>query len=195
MPGQHGFARNQAWTLTKTSPNTLECTLIDNESTLKVWPNKFTLKYVVKLTRETLETELFVENPNDNHKAFSFTALFHTYLSIGDISSLEVEGFTGLDYFDKLEGGKRCKETREICTISCEVDRTFISAPNKVTIKSNVGNLELSKAGLPDIVFWNPWIEKSKSMVDFDDDEVSDVSRKINCEYSIRGWFVLRPVT
>jgi glucose-6-phosphate 1-epimerase len=171
MAGQHGFARNENWQLDKVGANTVICTLRDNPKTLSAWPNKFILTYTVTVTRGELKCDLKVENPKENERSFNFTTLLHTYFAIGNISTVAVKGFKGLQYTDKLRSGELGKEDREEVTVSSEVDRTYINAPDEIQLKSENGMIALSKSNLPDVVFWNPWIEKSKAMSDFDDVE------------------------
>ena len=51
----------------------------------------------------------------------------------------------------------------------------YISTPDTHTINlddtNNSSILTIKKENLPDTEVWNPWIEKSKAMADFDDDE------------------------
>ena len=175
MAGQHGFARNENWQLNKIGDNTVICTLRDNQKTLSAWPNKFTLTYTVTVSHGELKCDLKVENPKDNGKSFSFTTLLHTYFAIGDISTVAVKGFKGLQYTDRPMAGELGKEDREEVTVNNEVDRTYINTPNEVQLKSANGMITLSKSNLPDVVFWNPWIVKSKAMADFDDTEYTQM--------------------
>ena len=172
MAGQHGFARTQVWQLEKTADDTLCCTLQDNESSRSVWPHQFRLTYTVSVAEGRLATRMTVENPADASEAFNFTALLHTYFAIQDIASVQVEGFHGLDYQDKLLAGQLGTEERKRATVQQEVDRTYISVPGPIVLHTGRGQVEILKEGFADVVLWNPWIEKSKAMADFDDEEV-----------------------
>jgi glucose-6-phosphate 1-epimerase len=172
MAGQHGFARNQVWDLEKTAPDTLKCTLNDNESTRKAWNHKFSLCYIVKVTKGQLKVTFSVENQSLEESSFKFTALLHTYFEIADISTVKVIGLQGLTYKDKLLGGNELFEGRAEVTVNSEVDRHYLDAPDKLRLESAAGTIEIEKTGFNNVVFWNPWIEKSKVMADFEDDEV-----------------------
>ena len=41
----------------------------------------------------------------------------------------------------------------------------------QITDKGAQQSLELQKTNFPDAVVWNPWVDKSKGMADFGDDE------------------------
>lgn len=172
MAGQHGFARTQVWQLEKTASDTLRCTLQDSETSRSVWPHQFRLTYTVTVAEGRLVTRMTVENPAGAPEAFKFTALLHTYFAIGDIASVQVEGFRGLSYQDKLLAGQPNTEERNRVTVQQEVDRTYMSVPGPVVLHTSRGQVEILKEGFADVVFWNPWVEKSKAMADFDDEEV-----------------------
>ena len=172
MAGQHGFARNQVWKVEKLDDFTVLCTLSANEQTLDVWPHKFVLLYKVSVRRGELETDFRVENPVDSSGPFSFTALLHTYFAVGHIENVTVTGLKDTNYLDKLHHGKEKVETREAATVQEEVDRIYVHVPDSIQLASENGIVNIGKKGFPDVVFWNPWSEKSKSMADFDDHEV-----------------------
>lgn len=98
-----------------------------------------------------------------------------------------IEGLSGLVFHDSVTKVKGQKETRPRVTFSSEVDRVYTQVPKRVNVFldkkkekeslcvtiCNGGEVQEEKEGFSDIVVWNPWIEKSKKMTDFDDDEVN----------------------
>lgn len=172
-PGQHGFARNQEWEVKKIASDMIICKLKENESTLKQWPYKFNLAYTVKIeSNGALRTTFKVENPSDGSQSFIFTCLLHTYFAVGSIDGVSVAGLAGLEYNDKLLSGAKAREDRHVTTISEEIDRTYLSVPDRLELRLPMGRIELCKRGFKDAVVWNPWIEKARNMADFDDEEV-----------------------
>ena len=57
--------------------------------------------------------------------------------------------------------------------IERETDRIYIKAPNRVVLedRGNQRAIAIEKSGMNDIVLWNPWIEKSRRLEDFGDEE------------------------
>ena len=53
-------------------------------------------------------------------------------------------------------------------TFAAETDRIYTSVPGTLTIaQSDKPKFEVRREGLEDVVVWNPWDAKSKSMSDF----------------------------
>ena len=54
-------------------------------------------------------------------------------------------------------------------TFSGELDRTYTSDPTQVLVirEGKSSKYEITRDLLSDVVVWNPWVEKSKSMADF----------------------------
>ena len=190
MP-QHGFARNQPWHLSVLSSDESSAravfTLSDSEQTLAVWPHRFRLCYTVVLSEQALKCSLDINCLDE--APFNCQALLHTYLNIGDISSLSVCGFNGLSFADKVRGGETFEETDDQRTVDGEVDRVYIEGeagriPDVVVSFLNEGKRRgimvkkgacLSSEGgmeqlATDVVFWNPWEEKSAALADMSDD-------------------------
>ena len=67
---------------------------------------------------------------------------------------------------DKVGGGK--KDESKAITVSSEVDRVYNLDPTKQNAIHEKGKhrFEFTRDMLPDVVVWNPWIEKSKTMAD-----------------------------
>ena len=66
------------------------------------------------------------------------------------------------------------KETRLQVIFQGEVDRVYENVPSKLSLVTSAEKkpLEIQIEGFKDTVVWNPWIDKSKAMADFDDEEV-----------------------
>lgn len=65
-------------------------------------------------------------------------------------------------------------ESRNHVAFEKEVDRIYLDGGKcDLTVLQNaVPTVQLQSLNFRDCVVWNPWIEKSKAMADFDDDEV-----------------------
>lgn len=112
---QHGFARVSKWEVLGKSSNSAESVSVDfglgSENVTvefrKKWPFDFGLIYTVELRKGSLETKICVRN--EGNESFEFQTLFHTYLKVGDVGKVEVEGLKGVVYKDKTKGGAEVK--------------------------------------------------------------------------------------
>eukprot|EP01100_Stratorugosa_tubuloviscum_P001917 TRINITY_DN1439_c3_g1_i1.p1 TRINITY_DN1439_c3_g1~~TRINITY_DN1439_c3_g1_i1.p1 ORF type:complete len:289 (-),score=117.34 TRINITY_DN1439_c3_g1_i1:50-916(-) len=174
----HGFARISTWELVSQiqSPNSNSVTLqlCSNETTLNLWPFKFTLHFVITLENDNLQTELRVIN-NESSSAFTFTVALHTYFLIDQILNVSVNGLQGLEFIDKVKGNSHNTEINANVSINSETDRIYINAPNQIQIQDTNQNVILEKENLTDVVVWNPWADKAKAMKDFDDNEYNQM--------------------
>jgi glucose-6-phosphate 1-epimerase len=120
---------------------------------------------------ESLAIRLAVVNRDE--KPLSFQVALHTYFRVADIRRVGVLGLQGVELSDSLRQGAREKESREVIAFDRETDRIYRAAPGKLAIRDGAGArvIRLEKSGLADAVVWNPWIEKSRRMEDFGDEE------------------------
>lgn len=182
---QHGFARNSVFELVSHSSTeesmTVTLSLHENEHTLRIWPFYFRLDYEITLTAKSLTTKLIVFNTGDD--AFQCHTLLHSYLAVPSISNIAVLGFQNRPYLDKLTNNTVTQDDNE-ATISAEVDRIILAGDSpfgpivivdKVTKNALVEvKVSASLNNDPyqfDVVFWNPWIEKSKALADLGDND------------------------
>lgn len=123
---QHGFARTQTWTLDKI--------LMDREEGISVrllappppasFNHSYKLAYVITLAPHQLVTDLHLTNTSSSED-FIFQALLHNYLAVPDANKLQITGLDkGVDYKDKVLGGKLCTWEGGVLTIEGETDRS-----------------------------------------------------------------------
>ncbi|XP_038902964.1 putative glucose-6-phosphate 1-epimerase isoform X5 [Benincasa hispida] len=110
---------------------------------------------------------------NINCKPFSFSIAFHTYFSISDISEVRVEGLEVLDYLDNLHDKQRFTEQGDALTFESEIDRVYLSSSDLIAVLDHERKrtFVVRREGLPDVVVWNPWEKKAKSIVDLGDED------------------------
>ncbi|KAG0050088.1 hypothetical protein BGZ83_005140 [Gryganskiella cystojenkinii] len=173
---QHGFARISRWKLVNSREDGstvvaefgLDHSMISAEHR-NMWPFDFALVYTVKLSADTIETQLRVHNIGD--KAFDFNTLLHTYFLIPDASKVKVIGLSGADYTDKVQMTTVRQEGDVV--IRGEVDSVYanLDTPDIHIQYGEKSGIDLHRNGLKDVVVWNPWTEKAAGMADFGNDE------------------------
>lgn len=153
-----------------------------------LWPYSFSLQYSVTLTPDYLSTSLVVTNQDD--KPFEVQVLLHTYLKVNDISKVSVIGLEDAEYVDKVDGAKAKTQSGAV-TIAGEVDRVYTPAkgPSEPVTVVEGGETKYSvvRDNLEDVVVWNPWIDKSNGIGDF---EPKDGYKNMICieAGAVKGW-------
>lgn len=173
---QHGFARNSNWEFlgkTSSSPATIQFGLGPENvdpSLLKQWGNgqyDFTLLLSISLDDGRLTTEIEVENHGED---FDFNFLFHTYYKVPDITETMVANLNDQHVNDKIIK-TTYKEKAPVVQFHEELDRVYEKIPQdkqvQVILQGKV-LFNLQRENLQDVVVWNPWVEKSKGMADFE---------------------------
>ena len=162
----HGFARNVPWEIADRS--------VQPDGSVRIHfrmpPIEFhEVDYFVTVG-ESLMLELVVTNTSD--REISFETCLHTYFQIGAIEAVSISGLKDCGYYDKVkETG--ALETAPAIHIAGEVDRVYFdtTAPVEIHDAALGRTIHVKKSGSLSTVVWNPWIEKSKRMADFGDDE------------------------
>jgi glucose-6-phosphate 1-epimerase len=172
-PGQHGFARNRDWELKEmaVSPDgAVSVRLQMPECGESPECPACAVDYLVTVS-DTLTAELVVMNKSA--REFTFENCLHTYFAVGDIGAMSIKGLKGVDYLDSLEARTRKTEANDVIRIASEVDRTYLNTTHRVEIHdaSLRRTIRVEKENSNSTVVWNPWIEKSKAMQDFGDEE------------------------
>lgn len=165
----HGFVRTAEWDVAGTrqlEDGQTEITLriVDNESTRAMWPHAFELTQIITIG-ENLSIRLVTRNTGD--KAFEISEALHTYFQVGDIRQTGVTGLDGVQYLDKVDGGKEKSQSGNITFVG-ETDSVYLNTEsgNAITDPVMERSIILGKANSHTTVVWNPWVEKCAKMAD-----------------------------
>jgi len=171
----HGVARISPWTVDRVEiePDgtaAVSLTLASDARTQAVTPDQFALTFTARLGG-TLSMALTVENRGQG--PLTFEEALHSYVAVGDVRTVGVDGLAGATFIDKTDAMARKAEAEAPITIAAETDRLYLNTSATVTLTDpGLGRrLRVAKSGSLATVIWNPWIAKSRAMPDFGDDE------------------------
>ena len=114
-------------------------------------------------------------------EGWDFQALLHTYFAVADVARMQLHGFRAAPYFDRLTPGDALQtEEGEVHCVERETDRVYAFSSGPLARDVLMRGTGIGSGGLrvrrvvsagstPDCVLWNPWVNKSKAMADFDD--------------------------
>jgi glucose-6-phosphate 1-epimerase len=167
----HGFGRLSEWRLVSSTEN--EDTVSARYILVNASPDKFNYSYC--LTYDVtfgldFSATLNVRNTGDTR--FVFEESLHTYLRVGDVRQTVIKGLNGAPYLDRVAGHFTGPHTQSTdLMITEETDRIFHTTGD-IVIQDPTMDREifLSRKGSQDVIVWNPWIEKAKSLPDMSDD-------------------------
>lgn len=173
MPS-HGFARLYRWEIESTNestdgPSKVVLTLNHRQVPEKFVDATFDLRMTFIIGME-LSMSLEIIN-TDNEKPLSYSCALHSYFNISEIREISINGLENIAYRDAV-AGKDGFDTKPI-QFDAELDRIYRDSDEPCVIHDPGYNrqIEIIKSGSNSTVVWNPWIEKSKRLQDFGDDE------------------------
>jgi len=162
----HGFARIRPWELESCAAQPdgsvrVALTLAADES--------LRLRMVYGIGR-SLSVEMEVQA---GATPLVFEQALHTYLHVGDVRQVTVEGLENAVYVDKMDGFKEKTQPPEPIRITGETDRVFQNTRSAVVVRDPVlgRTITVEKEHSASTVVWNPWIAKARAMADFGDEE------------------------
>lgn len=165
-PSDHGFARTASWHRIDQSgeeDRTIAYRLTQRDATDDYWPYAYEAVLTVRLGRD-LTVSLQVTNQDE--QAFSYEVALHTFLSVGNIAEVRLEGLEDLHYVDKTDGGT-VKQQRGQLTIREQTDRVYRSSGPVTVVDIATGrDITVSTSGATRITVWNPWREKAADFPD-----------------------------
>lgn len=173
----HGLARISFWKLASAETNgrsaKLVFTLSSDEETKKMFPNDFELSATIHLA-DKLRVVLKMKNTGE--EPYKVSSALHTYLSVGDVARINVEGLKGSHYIDQLLPPDAEEVYQEgALIIDEEIDRIYKSM-SSVLIRDveRHRSVFVDKGGSRTTVVWNPWVAKSKELRDLPDRDFNE---------------------
>lgn len=167
----HGYARTTPWRLASSDDAQAVFVLSQEDFSAEAqarFPHSFTCEYTVSVG-STLELELATTNTGD--QPLEIEEALHTYLAVGDVRSVTVEGLDGVDYVDKVTGESAVTQNGAV-KFTGETDRVYRSGDPLVVTDPLLGRkLHITMSGAANTVVWNPWSQKAQEMGDFADEE------------------------
>jgi len=168
----HGLARTLSWRVVGMDIGERDARAtfrVEHSSdTRKLWPHTFACELNVAVSGVRLELQLRIENPGP--LPFDFCAALHTYLRVTDIHAVRLEGLYGARYRDRTNNDREVVDTADALTISGEVDRIYVDAPNRLVVRERGRSLSVHASCFPDVVVWNPWKDKCALLDDMPND-------------------------
>lgn len=165
---KHGFVRTREWEVSSRRCGddyalvTLE--FRDDDATRALWPHPFVLEMTIMLEADRVDLELSATNTGGADLAF--TGALHTYLRVTQVEDVVLEGLYGHDYRDAAGGNQVISETGTELTVDREIDRVYRGVKRPQLLQAGNLSLGIQSQGFPDVVVWNPWVEKCASMAD-----------------------------
>jgi len=165
---KHGFVRNREWTVNAERCGddyalvTLE--LADDEATRALWPHSFLAELTLMLEADRIDIELSITNTGGD--PFAFTGALHSYLRVTQVEDAAIEGLYGYDYRDAVNDDVVLRETGTELIVESEVDRVYFDVKRPQLLKAGNLSLGIQSQGFPDVVVWNPWVERCAELKD-----------------------------
>lgn len=163
---QHGFARLAPWRFVPdrddAEAGTVRYLLTNQDAASPLWPHPYRATLTATFGAELL-VALEVENAGD--EAFTYEQALHTYLAVGDVESVTIDGLAGAPFWDKVTGqdGVGQGELR----IDREVDRVYQGVESAVVDDPVLGRrLTVTASGGGAMVVWNPGQAKAAGIPD-----------------------------
>jgi glucose-6-phosphate 1-epimerase len=165
---KHGFVRTREWSVATQRCGddyalaTLE--IADDEATRALWPHAFRAEISVMLEVDRIDIEFCVVNTGA--APFEFTGALHSYLRVVQVEDVVLEGLYGHDYRDAANGDRIVRETGTELIVEGEVDRVYHNVRRPQLLKAGNLTLGIQHQGFPDVVVWNPWLERCAALQD-----------------------------
>jgi len=172
--GAHGFVRSMPWSIHSIEESCHHVEIIlqltSNPQTHILWPFEFNVQARFVFSKH-LEVEL--TTTNTGHVNFAISQALHTYLPTADITRTYIHNAHNSGYIDALDNWQEKKQHGRI-GFSEETDRLYFFATKddsesgyELRVESPNQQLLLKNHNSQSAVIWNPWIEKSKRLSQF----------------------------
>ena len=168
----HGYARLKEWDLRG-------CGLLSDGGVcleLQTQIGDFVLSYRVEFGTK-LKLQMSVQLADGTIELQKFEKALHTYLRVGSIHQVSIVGLESCGYVDKVGTVTTKEASQQAIRFTQETDRVYSDQTTACVVHDSAMDRKISvvKRGSASTVIWNPWIEKSRRMADFGDDEWTEM--------------------
>ena len=165
---KHGFVRTRPWQVAAERCGDdyalLTLAIEDDEATRALWPHAFRLELTLMLEDDRIDLELSVSNTGE--APFSFTGALHTYLRVTQVEDVALEGLYGHHYRDAANGDKVIRDSGTAVMVDAEIDRVYRDVKRPQLLQAGNLSLGIQSQDFPDVVVWNPWVDKCGALAD-----------------------------
>ena len=169
----HGFARNVAWQMVGVQANsdgsaTATLRLSDSAATRALWPHAFAAEITSTVGGKRLHITFAVTNTGSAD--FTFSGALHTYLRLADVHNTTVEGFAGVPYKNTFTDQMATPQTEPLTRFGSDGAGRVCYGAQKAIVREGGRSISLTNENFPDIVLWNPGVEKAARIPDLEPD-------------------------
>lgn len=165
---KHGLVRTRPWQVAteRCGDDYALVTLAieDDEATRALWSHAFRLELTLMLEDDRIDLELSVSNTGA--APFSFTGALHTYLRVTQVEDVALEGLYGHHYRDAANGDKVIRDSGTAVMVDAEIDRVYRDVKRPQLLQAGNLSLGIQSQDFPDVVVWNPWVDKCGALAD-----------------------------
>ena len=196
---KHGFARHLRWVpgpVRVEGPEIVaEFGLTHSEASLAVWPHAFAATLAVRLGAGRLQLEFSVHNTGG--VALNFTLALHSYLRVGDIAGVRLDGLYGQPVWDSV-ADQRTQQAGPP-RFAGEFDRVYQAAAGPLMLSDAAHKLRIAQSpNFGQTVVWNPGAAHCATLADMPPDgyrhmlcvEAAQIDARVDLAASARwaGW-------
>ena len=170
---KHGLLRTREWTLGDQRCGDdyalVALEISDDEETRDIWPFPFRAEITLMLEVDRIDVEFCVENTGG--EPFEFTGALHSYLRLVQVEDAALEGLYGCDYRDAANEDQIIRESGTELCIEAETDRVYHGVKRPLSLQAGNHSLTIQSQNFPDVVVWNPWVERCAALPDMPSDD------------------------
>lgn len=166
----HGLVRNTPWRWQVVEDTPDYCYIrffTQTSGDHPAFPHKVEVQLGMELDT-ALRLSLTTTNLSDS--AFVLSQALHSYFAVANLDQAQISGLDGFPYYDKVTGERAIWP--EAFAIDREIDRIVQDSGQPIELRQpGAPGILLERSGSESVVIWNPWVEKSKSLSNFEDDD------------------------
>lgn len=170
---KHGPVRIKSWNLeaVEAVPEGVRVTLstTNDDEGRQWWPYDFTMRL-----RATFGVALHIELDYTNQapEPVPVAEALHTYLAVGDVRQVSIEGLDGVRYLDNVDDSRE-KRQHGVFHFTGETDNAYLDTTTELLVTDPVlkRRIRVGKSGSQSTVVWNPSLEGARRIPDLGDDE------------------------